>query len=101
MLFINRYILCGAIHLGCGGNDNPACTAVLGSLAHVERAGNVRVDITFRGHITVGNGNEGGQMENRVDITCDMPAERSIAHVAAYYLKVGMMVPFEPSPVVE
>ncbi len=101
MLLIDRDILSCAIYLGCGGDDYPACTAVLCGLTHVERAGDVCVDITFRGYITVGNGNQGGQMKNRVDIACYMSAERCIAHVAAYYFKFGMMVPFEPSPVVE
>ena len=101
MLLVDRHILRGTIHLAGRSHHHTLHALVAGSLADVERALDVGINIAVGGNVTVRNGNESGKMQHSVAAAHDGAAEIWVAHIAAHHLKALVMHIVEPAPVVE
>ena len=83
MSFVDRHILGGAVDLAGRGVHDPRDPEVGGRLNHVKRAGDVGVDVAFRGEIRIGNADQSRQMQHCVAARNSLPDGMGIANITS------------------
>ena len=82
VFFVDWDVLCGAVDFGGGGDEDAAGAEPACFFEDVEGAGDVGSDVAFRGVVAVGDADEGGEVEDGVDVfhgACDGAAVADVA----------------------
>ena len=101
MFLVDRHILSSAIHLAGACHHQALHAEVAASLADVESATDVSVDITIRSDVAIRDSNQRGQMQHSVASAHYFAAVVRVAHIATHHFQAVVMHIVEPAPVVE
>lgn len=102
VFLVDGNVLCGAVDLAGGGDDDAVAPGIACGLAHIECAADVGVDVAVGCNVAVWNGYERRKMKHRAAVACYFATVVGVAHIAAYHFEAVVLSDvFKPAPVVE
>ncbi len=102
MLLVNWDVLRGAVYFAGRGVNKSLNTIGESRLAQVESPSDVRVDVTVRGAIGVGNRNQRSKMKYHINIFQKAQTKMTVSNIAGHHLDLvqGRNV-LQPTPEIE